>query len=323
MHRSLLLIFVGLGAVGAPLSAQMQQRARIIGGGNNEYGKCTVEVVVDGAADVEVRGDNAILRNLSGQQAQWRRFECTGRMPANPADFRFSGVDGRGRQTLVRDPRNGGVAVVRIEDPQGGAEGYTFDLMWSGGMGGPYTSGPAYPTYPNNNGAWSADAVRNCEDMVRQQAQDRYNTGDVRVQTRNTQDNRGPRDTLYGTLRVRRGFGQDEVHDFSCNVNMNNGRVLSARIDQTENGRDRQYGDRGFTDRGLASNSQAIQNCQNAVEDRMRGRVEFDSINTENRNGRNDWVVGTARNGRGDAFRFSCNVNLDTGSVRSVDVNRR
>lgn len=105
-------------------------------GGNPERGKCTIEVVVDGAAEVEVRGDTANLRNLAGQPPQWRRFECNGPLPANPADFRFAGVDGRGRQQLIQDPRNGGVAVVRIEDPQSGSDGYTFDLFWSNAYGG-------------------------------------------------------------------------------------------------------------------------------------------------------------------------------------------
>jgi uncharacterized protein YfkK (UPF0435 family) len=42
-------------------------------------------------------------------------------------------VDGRGRQELVRDPRNGGAAVVRIEDPDNGSEGYTFNVSWGNG----------------------------------------------------------------------------------------------------------------------------------------------------------------------------------------------
>src|SRR5258705_10279938 len=112
------------------------RRATFLGGGSAGQGKCTIEVVVDGAAEVSVRGDQATLRNLSGQPAQWRRFQCTGPMPSNPADFRFAGVDGRGRQELMRDPRQGGAAVVRIEDSQGGSEGYTFDLFWGGGGGG-------------------------------------------------------------------------------------------------------------------------------------------------------------------------------------------
>src|SRR5258707_1254064 len=118
-----------LAVLTAPLSAQ-PRRASLRGGGGDQ-GKCTIEVVVDGVAEVEIRGDSAVLRNLEGQPAQWRRFECNSPMPANPADFRFAGVDGRGRQQLMRDPRQGGVAVVRIEDPQGGSEGYTFDIFWN------------------------------------------------------------------------------------------------------------------------------------------------------------------------------------------------
>jgi hypothetical protein len=69
-------------------------------------------------------------------------MECSEPLPRNPGDFRFQGIDGRGRQTLVRDPNgNRGVAVVRIEDSKGGREGYTFDLEWSGGSGSSYFPG--------------------------------------------------------------------------------------------------------------------------------------------------------------------------------------
>lgn len=133
MKKQVFLTLVALAVMaGSAWSQTFSRQASIRGGGSPDRGKCTIEVVVDGAAEVEVRGDNAILRNLSGQPAQWRRFECNAVMPPNPGDFRFQGIDGRGRQTLVRDPRQGGVAVVRIEDPQGGSEGYTFDLIWSG-----------------------------------------------------------------------------------------------------------------------------------------------------------------------------------------------
>ena len=108
------------------------RQAQIRGGGGN--GKCTIEVVVDGVAEVEINQTQGRLNTLSGQPAQWRRFECNQPMPAN-ADIRFRGIDGRGNQALVSDPRRGGAVVVRIEDRQGGAEGYTFDLEW-GGRGG-------------------------------------------------------------------------------------------------------------------------------------------------------------------------------------------
>lgn len=110
-------------------------RAAIRGGGGDR-GKCTAEVEVDGVAEVGIRGDTGEIRTISGQPASWRRLECTGPLPANPGEFRFRGIDGRGRQELAADPRNNrGLAVVRIEDPQGGREGYTFDLEWRGGSG--------------------------------------------------------------------------------------------------------------------------------------------------------------------------------------------
>src|SRR5258708_24109757 len=129
MHKYLLLI-MALSA--ASISAQTQ-RATLTGRGAADRGACTIEVIVDGAAEIDIRGDTATLRNLSGQPPQWRRFECTAPLPANPVDFRFHGIDGRGRQELIRDPRNGGVAVVRISDPPGGADGYTFEVTWGGG----------------------------------------------------------------------------------------------------------------------------------------------------------------------------------------------
>ena len=133
-----------LAATSGILSGQIYERKAAIRGGSPDRGKCTIEVIVDGVAEVEIRGDNAILRNLSGRTPQWRRFECTGPLPGNPANFRFSGVDGRGRQTLIREPHNSSGAVVRIEDPDNGSEGYTFDVTWSGS----YPGGQAVPAYP-------------------------------------------------------------------------------------------------------------------------------------------------------------------------------
>jgi hypothetical protein len=54
-------------------------------------------------------------------------------------------VDGRGNQVLLRDPgSNRGVAVVRIEDRDGGREGYTFDIEWRGAGGGGFGGGGGF-----------------------------------------------------------------------------------------------------------------------------------------------------------------------------------
>lgn len=125
-------------ALAAPMCTTMlaqkvdTYRAQIKGGGGDR-GKCTIEVNVDGVAEIEIRGDEGRMRTLSGAPSAWRRMECNEPLPLNPQEFRFIGVDGRGKQTLVRDPAsNRGTAVVRIEDPQSGREGYTFDIEWRG-----------------------------------------------------------------------------------------------------------------------------------------------------------------------------------------------
>ncbi len=119
---------------GVQAFAQQESRQALITGKPGGP-KCTIEVEVDVVADVEIRGTVARLHTLGGSPATWRRFECNQPMPVNPANFRFRGIDGRGRQTLIGDPRNSGAAVVRIEDPKSGREGYTFDLEWDGAAG--------------------------------------------------------------------------------------------------------------------------------------------------------------------------------------------
>jgi hypothetical protein len=167
-------------------------RAQIRGGG--DHGKCTIEVDVDGVAEIEIQGDQGRMRTLSGNPAGWRRMECNQPLPPNPVDFRFSGVDGRGRQTLLRDPSsNRGVAVVRIEDPQGGHEGYTFDIEWGGG-GGYRPDGPGRPIDPpivdrdrRDDGGFRRDRNGRWDDEIRFTGR-----GDG-----NFNDFRGPDDRLY------------------------------------------------------------------------------------------------------------------------------
>ena len=147
MKKRLAMYCCMLASALTPVWAQGTMQAIMKGRPNGDRGKCTIEVNVDDVAEVEVMGNQARIRTLAGQPSQFRRFECNSIMPRIPGDFRFTGIDGRGRMTLVRDPRNGGAAVIRIEDPKGGYEGYTFDLEWRGGSdnGRPgYGPGPGY-----------------------------------------------------------------------------------------------------------------------------------------------------------------------------------
>src|SRR5690242_4583522 len=130
MNTRFLLTIASAAALALPAGAQMQRRATITGG-QGGAGRCMAELVVDGAAEVEIRGDTASLRDLSGRQPEWRRFECTSAIPPN-ANLRLN-ANGRGGVALVGSPNNGGPAVVRIQDAQGGASVYQFELTWNGG----------------------------------------------------------------------------------------------------------------------------------------------------------------------------------------------
>jgi hypothetical protein len=323
---------------GIATSQNLQRRASIIGGGGApDRGKCTIEVVVDGAAEVEVRGDNGVLRNLAGQTPQWKRFECTAPVPANPPNFRFTGIDGRGGQELVRAPQGGGGAVIRINDPQGGAEGYTFDLTWGGGerilpgYGGPQQGGYPPQGRPDDHRdgggrpyASVADSVRGCQEEVKRQVYERFHTWNVAFRRTGTEDNPGGRDVVRGIMDIRRGYDRDAVFRYTCSVNFESGTIRNVQMEPFEP----ESGPGSGADH--APTRLAMDNCQRAVEDNIRQRgyqhVDFLSIRVDDRPGRNDWVVGTARADirmRSDSFAFSCNVELRDGDVRSVDVRAR
>jgi hypothetical protein len=272
MKRQLVQAFAICATLTSAVHAQNYQRqASIVGGGNPNQGKCTIEVVVDGAAQVEIRGASATLRNLSGRPAQWRRFECNAGMPANPANFRIQGIDGRGRQTLIRDPQNGGVAVVQIEDKDNGSEGYTFDVMWDarGYNGGPVTSnGPIYrENNPNQNrgndprdtdqyrneqyrneqyrpnnrdssyyrqyghGFAKDEAVRVCQQEVSKQATQRFR-GVRDIHFQRTMIDDKPGREDWVTGTLDIHHGpREETYGFSCSVNFDNGQVRTAQLD--------------------------------------------------------------------------------------------
>lgn len=146
-----LVPFLALAAVLPAQRITDSRMADIRGGGGD--GKCTIEVEVDDIAEVEIQGNRAQIRTMAGSPARIVRFVCNQVMPNNPYDFRFQGIDGRGRQELIRQPGRG-AAVVRIDDPKGGREGYTFDIFWRGGTGvsgggGGYNNRPGGYDRPN------------------------------------------------------------------------------------------------------------------------------------------------------------------------------
>ena len=269
-----------------------QPRNANVNGPNGDQGKCTIEVTVDGAAEIEIRGTSGMLRNISGQPAQWRRFVCTSAMPANPANFAFKGIDGRGRQTLVRDPRNGGVAVISIEDRDNGSEGYTFDLLWD---------------------ARGQDGYRGAGNNAQQ---NQYPQGSNNYpQGYNNGNNGGPQG---------RNNGNNGNNGWNTNSNYDRERDDEYRPNYRDGDYNKRY-NHGF------AKEEAIRVCQTQVlreaNNRFRGtEIHFGRTFTEDNPGREDWVSGMIdvhRGQREERYRFSCSVDFTSGQVRSAEVERR
>jgi hypothetical protein len=222
-------------AIVVPLAAlaQMQYppqrdqtiRAQISGGGGS--GKCTFEVNIDGAADVEIRGSEGRLRWVGGGGMSWRRLQCNQPLPRNPRNFRFSGVDGRGSQTLVQNPNNNnGVAVIRLDDPQKGAENYTGDIFWDGDSGsngnnnGDWNNGGNNGNWNggnwNSGGNWSRNAVSNCQNAVRNQMGSRP-SGSLVFSNSVNADRAGSVGVVQG-LASNQGRGRASYFQYSCVV---------------------------------------------------------------------------------------------------------
>lgn len=334
MSPRLYITALALLTAGSALHAQvMERRATMRGGSRLGSGKCTIEVVVDGAAQVEIRGDVATLRNLKGNPPQWRRFECDSIMPANAPNFRFQGIDGRGRQSLVRDPRQGGSAIVEIDDPDNGSEGYTFDILWSdnggdyrsGGQYPPpqpgYGPGPAYGNGPRDRRFSADQAVQVCQDAIRDQARRQFRTDNISFRRTAMDDQPGRNDWVVGAVEARAPYGPPQVARFSCSVNFDTGRVRSAQLDP---GRVEGGGPSGVP------SSVTIQNCQRSVQDRLARdgyrRPVFGSVRYDDAPGRNDWIVGDVRaDGRygQEDLRFSCQADGRDGDIRNVDITTR
>ncbi|MBI2680461.1 MAG: hypothetical protein HYX25_05580 [Candidatus Solibacter usitatus] len=318
MYRRFVVASAAFAMIAGSLCAQIEvseRQAYLRGDGNPEEGRCTVEVIVDGAAEVEIRGDIAVLRTLRGQPAQWRSFECNGYLPRNPANFRFMGVDGRGRQDLIREPRDGGFAVVHIEDSRGGAEGYRFDITWNGRMGPP-------PRAYRERRVDTEEAIKICVDNIRHQGVERFHVPVVDFRNTRLDDNPGRNDWVIGELEVHPGGRPAEVHRFSCSIDLTTGVLRSATI---------QGAPPPMPNRAaLSPNNPAIPACAAMVQKRLQRegyrRVSVGQIQADNRPGTDDWIGGVAtarRRGQEDRFEFSCSVDLRRGTVRSVDLRPR
>jgi hypothetical protein len=210
-------------ALAAPVRAQtFYRRANLVSSLDPYQQKCTVSIIVDGAADVEIHGASATLRDVTGQAPSWQRFDCTAPMPYSPTGTHLRAIEGDGTMTLSRDSYNPGVTSVRVFNPHGGPGLYTFEVTWDNPSAGlPSTSGEA------DRAMLDGEAIQSCraaaENQIRGDGYHYVRFGSI------TMDENGPNDWVSGTATADRTFAPQSF-SFTCRVN-SDGQV--ERLDVT------------------------------------------------------------------------------------------
>jgi len=363
MRHGMKWLFLSAAVLAAQAQVPDQIRRATISGSRGASGKCTIEVRVDMSAEVDVYGDSGRLRTLAGQPATWTRMECTDPLPYNMSDFRFKGIDGRGSVKLAQDPRNNNaMAVIRIDDPKSGSEGYTFDIEWSGASGGAPTggfptggydpsTGGAYPTTPNSpnintGGAYSSGwgvnrtlsaerAIDLCRAEVRARGERDYGLRNIDITAAAVDTNSGRRDWITGTFNDRSAsFRRGSGYRFNCAMDYGSGQVRAVEILRADGSALQPGATSGAYSPNTASNpvgydqNQAIRVCQDAVVARTNRdgyqNVNFSSTGIDTR--RSEWISGSITASRGpvtDTFDFGCSMDLRAARVRNLELNRR
>ncbi len=346
MKRVMTLAALSCAALALQAQIPDQIRQATISGSRGASGKCTIEVRVDIAAEVDVYGSTGRLRTLAGQPATWTRMECTDPLPYQMTDFRFRGIDGRGQVKLAQDPRNNNaMAVIRIDDPKAGAEGYTFDIEWSGASGGTPTGFPtgvyspptagstgSYPPGRRSGRGISAErAIDLCRTEVRARAERDYNLRNIDITGAAVDPTTGRGDYVTGTFSDRTGyFRRAGGYRFNCAMDYNAGQVRSVEFLRADGTVLQPGSSASGTPYSQTSYDQTrvFRACQDAVVSRTARdgyqNVSFGSTAIDrNRSG---WVSGTITATRGpvsDTFDFGCSMDFATASVRSLELNRR
>ena len=282
-------------------------------------------------------------------------MECNNPLPYRMTDFRFRGIDGRGTQQLAQAPRsNNSTAVIRIDDPRTGSEGYTFDIEWSGASGGfaadAFGSG-AYPVASNSPATATGGILSSLRGTARTISAERaldlcrtevhacgerdYGLRNIDINAVGVDTGQGRRNWVTGTFTdgsgaVLRGSG----YRFNCSVDYSSGQVGAVEILRADGSTVRPGNASGGYTSGNTYGStsynqaQVLRACQDAVVARVNQagyqNARFGSTGIDNQ--RSGWVSGavTATNALAtDTFDFGCSMDFNAARVLNIQVNRR
>lgn len=87
---------------------------------------------VDDTVQIRIRRNRADTISISGRPYDDSRYNFDGRAPRDNAQARVEKEEGRGRITVVQQPRrrNNYTTIIEIVDNKGGADRYKFNVYW-------------------------------------------------------------------------------------------------------------------------------------------------------------------------------------------------
>jgi hypothetical protein len=189
-------------------------------------GTCRLRIWVDDKADVQMRGDQIIVRTHSGRRSFDQGSVCNQPLPFHRVDdFRVVAERGRGQVFDVNPPnrRNNFTSTITIDDPQPGGEIYEVVVAWRNPDGvrvAPLASNDPYPYF---------DETRACQERVRADFLRRNeDAAYIEFTTVPLRDEVGPnRERLRGEAWVRNRY-ESRPMTYECVLSERNDRVLSA-----------------------------------------------------------------------------------------------
>ncbi|MBX3290706.1 MAG: hypothetical protein KF855_15430 [Acidobacteria bacterium] len=88
---------------------------------------------VDQDVQIVIRGRRATVRTMRGQRYNDARYNFNGRSMGNRRrDADVDKHDGRGKVRVIQQPsrRNNYTTIIRVEDPKGEPDRYSFTVKW-------------------------------------------------------------------------------------------------------------------------------------------------------------------------------------------------
>lgn len=134
MNKRIVTVLAALSVCLVAATAHAQYGGRHHGGGydRNAPNDFRAGGLIDDKVNITIRGDRVFYRTLSGDTPRDAELRLKRPLPRRNINVSVDKREGRGNVYVVQQPRreNDYTAVIRVNDPQGGAGRYNITANW-------------------------------------------------------------------------------------------------------------------------------------------------------------------------------------------------